>query len=282
MLFNMMLMILMIVGCSSKTVIADEGNYYINKSFSSITQYERIEFLIFHFTTVNDTYSLQLLTRGNVSAHYLIMTNPKTKNDTFTVFNLVPEYKKARHAGISNWNGKTNLNDVSIGIEIVNEGFTVDKFGNKIWHNFREEQISVLISLSNDIIKRYQISPDNILGHSDIAPLRKYDPGKLFPWERLAKLGIGAWPNQTIVKKYLAGRSPSSPGNVTVVQRYLQIYGYDKIPQTGWLDEETRRTIGAFQLHFRQEDIRGEADAETEAIAGALVEKYRKITYLMD
>ncbi|MFS1563097.1 MAG: N-acetylmuramoyl-L-alanine amidase [Candidatus Arsenophonus phytopathogenicus] len=274
----MMLLVLMIVGCSSKTPIVDRGNYYIDKSFSSISQNDRVKFLIFHYTAVNDARSLQILTQAKVSAHYLIPSIPKIKNDKPVIYNLVPEDKRAWHAGLSNWNGRLNLNDSSIGVEIVNKGFTEDEdmLGDKVWYPFNEQQISAIIVLAKDIIKRYNITPDNVLAHSDIAPLRKYDPGKLFPWKRLAELGIGAWPDEMTVKKYLAGRSAYAPASVSVVQKYLQKYGYDKIPQSGELDEETRRTISAFQLHFRPADISGNADAETEAIARALVEKYRR------
>ncbi|CAA2930196.1 N-acetylmuramoyl-L-alanine amidase [Arsenophonus endosymbiont of Bemisia tabaci] len=271
----MMLLVLMIVSCSSKTPIVDRGNYYIDKSFSSISQDDRVKFLIFHYTTVNDARSLQILTQAKVSAHYLIPSIPKIKNDKPVIYNFVPEDKSAWHAGLSNWNGRLNLNDSSIGVEIVNKGFTEDMLGDKVWYPFNEQQISAIIVLAKDIIKRYNITPHNVLAHSDIAPLRKYDPGKLFPWKRLAELGIGAWPDEMTVRKYLAGRSVYAPASVSVVQKYLQKYGYDKIPQSGELDEETRRTISAFQLHFRRTDISGNADAETEAIARALLEKYR-------
>ncbi|MFS1538977.1 MAG: N-acetylmuramoyl-L-alanine amidase [Candidatus Phlomobacter fragariae] len=272
----MMFLVLMIVGCSSKTHIVDRGNYYIDKSFSSIGQNDRIKFLIFHYTAVNDASSLQTLTQAKVSAHYLIPEIPKMKGGKPVIFNLVPEDRRAWHAGLSNWNGRLNLNDSSIGIEIVNKGFTEGMLGDKIWYPFNEQQISSIIVLAQDIIKRHNITPDNVLAHSDVAPLRKYDPGKLFPWKRLAEVGIGAWPDEMTVKKYLVGGSPYAPASVSNIQKNLKKYGYDKIPQTGELDEETRRTISAFQLHFRPADISGNADAETEAIARALVEKYRK------
>ncbi|MGP1928858.1 MAG: N-acetylmuramoyl-L-alanine amidase, partial [Arsenophonus sp. NC-WZS1-MAG3] len=153
--------------------------------------------------------------------------------------------------------------------------FTENMLGDKIWYPFNEQQISAIIALAKDITKRYNITPDNVLAHSDIASLRKHDPGKLFPWKRLGELGIGAWPDEITVKKYLAGRSTYAPARVSVIQKYLQKYGYDKIPQSGKLDEETQRTISAFQLHFRQADISGNGDAETEAIIRALVVKYR-------
>ncbi len=176
---------------------------------------------------------MQILTQAKVSAHYLIPKIPKIKNGKPVIFNLVPENKIAWHTGLSNWNGKLNLNDSSVGIEIVNKGFTEDMLCNKVWNSFNEQQISAIINLSKDIRKRYNITPDNVLTHSDIAPLRMYDPGKLFPCKRLAKLGIVACLDELIVKKYLAGRSAYTPGSVLVIQKYLQNYWYDKIPQSG-------------------------------------------------
>ncbi|WMY96343.1 MAG: N-acetylmuramoyl-L-alanine amidase [Arsenophonus sp.] len=274
-LLFILLILIMIIGCSSEKHIIDKGNYYIDESFTSISQNNRIKFLIFHYTVLNDARSLALLTQSQVSAHYLIPKYFKIKNGKPVIFNLVPENKQAWHAGLSNWNGKLNINYASIGIEVVNKGFTENLFGSKIWYPFTEKQISAIIFLSKDIIRKYNITPDNVLAHSDIAPLRKYDPGKLFPWKRLAAFGIGAWPDEITVKKYLAGRLPYSSANVLVIQQQLQKYGYDKIPQSGELDEETRKIISAFQLHFRSMDISGNPDAETEAIACALVEKYR-------
>ncbi|MGP1931625.1 MAG: peptidoglycan-binding domain-containing protein, partial [Arsenophonus sp. ET-DL12-MAG3] len=89
-------------------------------------------------------------------------------------------------------------------------------------------------------------------------------------------VGIGAWPDETLVKKYLAGRSPYAPASVLDIQRNLNKYGYNQIPQSGKFDEKTRKTISAFQLHFRPTEISGNPDAETEAISRALIEKYKK------
>ncbi|MGP1933057.1 MAG: N-acetylmuramoyl-L-alanine amidase [Arsenophonus sp. ET-YP4-MAG3] len=270
------LLIVIIIGCSSKKVIVDKGDYYIDKSLLSISQNDRIKFLIFHYTAVDDADSLQLLTQAQVSAHYLIPLIPKIKNNKPIIYNFVPENRRAWHTGVSNWGARVNLNDSSIGIEIVNKGFIKDILGSKIWYQFNEQQISAIIILAKDIIKRYNISPDNVLAHSDIAPLRKYDPGKFFPWENLYKNGIGAWPDEILVKKYLAGRSPYEPVNVLNIQKNLNRYGYNQIPQSGKFDEKTRKMISAFQLHFRPTEISGNPDAETEAIARALIEKYKK------
>ncbi len=268
------LLILFTVGCASKKNIVNKGEYYINDQFTASGQNERIRFLIFHYTASDYTESLEQLTKGQVSAHYLLPQYPQTKNKKPIILQLVPEKKRAWHAGVSYWQGRNNINDTSIGIEIVNKGFTEQSDG-RYWYPYTESQINALTALAKDIIKRNHIPPENILGHSDIAPLRKQDPGWLFPWKRLSQVGIGAWPDETTVTRYLAGRTANSPASVLEIQQALQLYGYSEIPQSAILDDETRQTIRAFQMHFRPTDISGNPDAETEAIAKALVEKYR-------
>nr|WP_314263198.1 N-acetylmuramoyl-L-alanine amidase [uncultured Moellerella sp.] len=268
------LLMLFTVGCSSKKNIINKGEYYINNQFTASGQNERIRFLIFHYTASDYTESLEKLTKGQVSAHYLLPQHPQTKNNKPIILQLVPEQKRAWHAGVSYWQGRNNINDTSIGIEIVNKGFTEQSDG-RFWYPYTESQINALTALAKDIIKRNHIPPENILGHSDIAPLRKQDPGWLFPWKRLSQVGIGAWPDEATVTRYLAGRAPNSPASVLEIQQTLQLYGYSEIPQSAILDNETRQTIRAFQMHFRPANISGNPDAETEAIAKALVEKYR-------
>ena len=278
-LFFLSLSLISLISCSTNNKpfqYTDRGRYIVDNSFPSQSQNERIRFLIMHYTALDDDTSLKVLTQGHVSAHYLVNSLPKTRDLKPVILQLVPEEKRAWHAGISSWNGRGNINDTSIGIEIVNLGFTQDMLNEKNWFPFNDKQIDALAMLTKDIIERNKIEPDNILGHSDIAPLRKQDPGRLFPWKKLALMGIGAWPDESSVNRYLAGRDKYSPGDVLEIQKSLKKYGYDKIPQSGVLDEETRATISAFQMHFRQDDIAGNADAETEAIAKAMVEKYRK------
>lgn len=254
--------------------IENHGDYIIK--FTGAKAYnERIRFLIMHYTALDDNQSIKELTNGNVSAHYLIPKYYEPAHGQPVVLQLVDENKRAWHAGVSSWNGRNNLNDTSIGIEIVNPGYN-DISGKKIWYPYEEKQITALAALAKDIINRYQITPDNVLGHSDIAPLRKQDPGKLFPWKRLAAIGIGAWPDSKSVKKYLFGRSPYAQANVGIIQSLLKQYGYDQTPQNGILDENTRKILSAFQMHFRQSNISGNADAETEAIVRALLDKYRQ------
>ena len=271
----------MMVACTTpkqpeNKTITDKGTYYVDTAYPAKGMNDRVRFLIMHYTALDDSVSLKTLTEEEVSAHYLVPEHPAWKNNKPVVLQLVPEEKRAWHAGVSNWHGRINLNDSSIGIEIVNPGYTLNALtNNKTWYAYNEKQVDAISVLAKDIIERYQITPDNVLGHSDIAPLRKSDPGKLFPWEKLSTRGIGAWPDAETVYKYLAGRSPDEQGNIAEIQQALSQYGYDKIPQTGELDKETRETISAFQMHFRPGNISGNADAQTEAIAKALVEKYR-------
>lgn len=265
-----------LAGCSKQTPpYVSVKNYLLDDTHSSAAQNERIRFLVFHYTAVDDTTSLRLLSGENVSAHYLISDRVDSRTRKPIVYRLVSEERRAWHAGVSNWNGRVNLNDSSVGIEIVNPGFTENLLGQKTWYPYTQPQINALTALAKEIIRHYGITPDNVLGHSDIAPLRKQDPGKLFPWKALAEQGVGAWPEPLRVQKYLAGRAPDAPADVLTLQTALRRYGYDRIPLSGVLDEDTRKTVSAFQMHFRPENTDGTPDAETEAIAKALDEQYR-------
>jgi len=265
-----------LAGCSKQTPPhVSVENYLLDDTHSSAAQNERIRFLVFHYTAVDDTTSLRLLSGENVSAHYLISDRVDSRTRKPIVYRLVSEERRAWHAGVSNWNGRVNLNDSSVGIEIVNPGFTENLLGQKTWYPYTQPQINALTALAKEIIRRYGITPDNVLGHSDIAPLRKQDPGKLFPWKALAGQGVGAWPEPLRVQKCLAGRAPDAPADVLTLQTALRRYGYDRIPLSGVLDEDTRKTVSAFQMHFRPENTDGTPDAETEAIAQALNEQYR-------
>ncbi|MCW8110215.1 N-acetylmuramoyl-L-alanine amidase [Yersinia intermedia] len=270
-------LLLLLAGCSSTHSdrphkLIDRGEYKIDTNNPSVAQNERVWFLVLHYTATDDAESLRILTQGDVSAHYLVKTHPENVGGKPVVLQLVPESQRAWHAGVSYWEGRTSLNDTSIGIEIVNKGFTERMLGRK-WYPYNESQIELIERLSRDIVERYNIAPTNVVAHSDIAPQRKSDPGPLFPWKRLAEQGIGAWPDDATVAKYINGRNKYDIGSVTVIQQALARYGY-QIPQNGVLDNETIQVIKAFQMHFRAQNIRGVPDIETEAIALALVEKY--------
>jgi len=155
----------------------------IDTSYTSASQDSRAQFLVLHFTSEDFVSSLKTLTQGPVSSHYLVRDDPPT------VYRLVDESRRAYHAGVSSWKGQTQLNAASIGIEIVNLG---DKGTAEapIWHDYPKAQMDVVVALVKDIVARHEIRPDRILGHSDIAPQRKTDPGPCFDWLRyLADLG---------------------------------------------------------------------------------------------
>ncbi|MFL4555907.1 N-acetylmuramoyl-L-alanine amidase [Yersinia kristensenii] len=273
-------LLLLLAGCSSShrdepNKLIDRGEYKVDTSIPSVAQNTRVRFLVLHYTATDDAESLKLLTQGNVSAHYLVKTHPDNLDGKPIVLQLVPESERAWHAGVSYWHGRNSLNDTSIGIEIVNKGFTEKMLGRQ-WYPYNESQIQLIERLTKDIVERYNIDPTDVVAHSDIAPQRKSDPGPLFPWKRLAEQGIGAWPDDATVTKYIDGRNKNDLASVAIIQQALARYGY-QIPQSGELDDETKHVIEAFQMHFRPQDFSGVPDVETEAIALALVEKYRPL-----
>ena len=233
----------------------------MDTSHPSANQDSRVQFVVLHYTSTSLEHSLQLLTTGPVSSHYLIGDAPPT------IYKLVDENQRAWHAGESQWKGRTWLNSSSIGIEIVNKGYR-DTPSGRVWYPYTEGQIQALIALLKDISTRYKIDPQNIIGHSDIAPLRKLDPGPLFPWKRLAQAGFGVWPNEQAVAREQARFAREMPG-ITWFQQQLALLGYET-PQTGELDVATRHVLAAFQMHFRPSKFDGTPDAESAAILSVL------------
>jgi len=191
-----------------------------------------IEALILHYTGMKT--GAEALDRlcdpaAKVSAHYLIEEDGR-------IWQLVEEAARAWHAGISSWRGRARVNDFSIGIELVNPGH---EFG---YRPFPEAQMAALEALARAILTRHPIRQRQVLAHSDIAPLRKQDPGELFDWARLARSGIGIWPD------FSAATEP--PSTAGAIQAALRQIGY-ACPATNVLDAETQTVIAAFQRHFR-------------------------------
>ncbi|VTM15922.1 N-acetylmuramoyl-L-alanine amidase AmiD precursor [Raoultella terrigena] len=215
--------------------------------------------------------SLATLTDNQVSSHYLIPERPPLHRGKPRIWQLVPEEDLAWHAGISFWRGSTRINDTSIGIELENRGWQ-KAAGVKSFTPFSPAQIDALIPLAKDIIARYHIAPQNVVAHADIAPQRKDDPGPLFPWRQLAEQGIGAWPDEDRVAFYLNGRPTWQPVDSAALLDLLARYGYQVTPEM--TPAQQKRVIMAFQMHFRPARWDGVADAETQAIAEALLEKY--------
>jgi N-acetylmuramoyl-L-alanine amidase len=254
------------------TTMLDRGTYLADTRHHAQGADSRIRFLVMHYTEIDEAGSLAVLTGDKVSVHYVVPETPAIRDGEPIVFQLVPEDKRAWHAGQSYWQGATELNASSIGIENVNLG-PIGPLSDDRWQAYPPQQIDALIKLSRDIVARYHIPPTRVVGHSDIAPQRKIDPGPAFPWRTLYDAGVGAWPDDAAVAAHLAGRDPKSPVDVQALQVKLRRYGYD-VATDGVLDDKTRRVFSAFQMHFRPADHAGNADAETDAIAQALLDKY--------
>ncbi|WP_455427567.1 N-acetylmuramoyl-L-alanine amidase [Dryocola sp. LX212] len=266
----------LLAGCASEKdsvekVIVDKGSYKIDASRRAQAAYPRVKVLVIHYTADDFHGSLTTLTGANVSSHYLIPNTPPLSGGKPVIWQLVPESELAWHAGVSFWRGATRINDTSIGIELENTGYT--RHGSvKQFYPFNAPQIDVLEKLAKDIIERYHIAPQNVVAHGDVAPQRKVDPGPLFPWQQLAEKGIGAWPDAARVAFYLNGRDPYSPVDTASLLDLLSRYGYQV--NRGMTKAEQRRVISAFQMHFRPALYNGVADAQSQAIAEALLEKY--------
>jgi N-acetylmuramoyl-L-alanine amidase len=200
-----------------------------------------IDMLVLHYTGMaSGEAALSRLVdpAAKVSAHYTI-------DEDGTIYAMVPEDRRAWHAGVSHWAGAANINSRSIGIELVNPGHA---FG---YGAFPEAQIAALTTLCHSILLRHPIPSWRVLGHSDIAPARKDDPGELFPWERLARAGIGLWPDKTV---------DTAPVNA------LSRYGYDP-------DAPQEKVITAFQRHFRPKRLNGVWDTECAGLLAGLLAK---------
>ncbi|MDH1511722.1 N-acetylmuramoyl-L-alanine amidase [Pseudomonas mosselii] len=248
-----------------------DAHTYRSKAFN-----RRVRFLVLHYTAVNFNGSINALVNGpQVSAHYLV---PDPSDPSFTsagfdamrTFNLVDENERAWHAGVSGWAGRSNLNDTSIGIEIVSQASVSN--GQFVFPPYHPQQVEALIQLGQAILQRYpDITPTQVVGHSDIAIGRKSDPGAAFPWQALHQAGIGAWYDEAR-KAYYQQRFAGCLPQVKVVLAKLRTYGYS-FP-TSPDPAQVRAVLRAFQLHFRPGNFDGVLDAETAAIVFALVERY--------
>jgi N-acetylmuramoyl-L-alanine amidase len=258
-------------------VSAKPAGYKIVKTyFPAVGQNFRQRYLILHYTALADDKSITALTQQAVSAHYLV--NNTGDNE---IYQLVDENKRAYHAGVSSWRSDKNLNDTSIGIEIVNMGFTADAAGKRTFAPFDEAQVKKVATLVKDIAARYNIPATNILAHSDIAPTRKQDPGPLFPWKRLYdEYQIGMWYDEAVKQSFYDFETSTDfqikyndPTFIFNVQTQLQKFGYG-LDLSGKWDDATKKTIEAFQYHFRPQNYDGIMDAETFSILQALLQKY--------
>jgi N-acetylmuramoyl-L-alanine amidase len=230
----------------------------IDDSYRAKSQDSRVQYLIIHYTTGNFAGAFNILTVGGVSSHYLVRDD-----DPPTIYRLVDENRRAYHAGVSSWKGQTALNAASIGIEIVNAGDVLTN-GEITYADYPKPQVDAVVALVKDIVARHEIRGDRILGHSDIAPQRKVDPGPKFPWKRLADEGLIPWPDPKRVAGRKAAYEQSLP-DVAWFQGKLAEHGF-ALAQNGEFDEATIRVIAAFQMKYRPAKYDGQPDAETAAI----------------
>ncbi|MEG3766671.1 penicillin binding protein PBP4B [Alteromonas sp. 14N.309.X.WAT.G.H12] len=257
-------------------------------SMPSQNRSERIKTLVMHFTAIDYEKSVHaLVDEGGLSAHYLITdpTDPSNPTGKAEIIQLVPEDKRAWHAGVSYWQTRSHLNDTSIGIEIVNvpdckrdtkPGQVASEHGAHrlcFFPDYPTEQVSLIISLAKDILARNpDIHPTAVVGHADIAFNRKNDPGPRFPWFELYQAGVGAWYDNDTRAAYWKKFNQQLP-NIGLVQAALKAYGYGVV-ETGIYDSPTQNAIYAFQMHFVQDTVSGRLDSETASALFALLEKY--------
>ncbi len=221
----------------------------------------KLDILLLHYTGMDsDEKALNWLCveESGVSCHYFVYEDGR-------IVQLVPENKRAWHAGKSCWQGEVDTNSRSIGIEIVNSGHT------GTYPDFPSVQINSVIELCQDIINRNSaIIPQNVLAHSDVAPGRKHDPGEKFPWALLHENGIGHWvkPTENLRGGFLQMGDNGEP--VAALQAMLSLYGYG-IEISGEFCKNTHDCIFAFQQHFRQRIVDGVADSETISTLNELI-----------
>ena len=229
-------------------------NYNFSPNYSNNIRLKKsIKFVIIHYTGMqSEIESISRLKnpRAKVSCHYLI-------NRKGTIIQMVKEKNIAWHAGKSKWKNLSNLNPCSLGIELVNKGHT---FG---YQNFSKKQIKSLISLCKNLKKKYAIPKENFLGHSDIAPLRKTDPGEKFPWKKLSNLKIGKWyQNKKITN---------------IPEKNLKIHFFKNLKKIGYRyfelnnrDIKDKKIIKSFQQHYVPENVNGKIDKKTFKISHLL------------
>jgi N-acetylmuramoyl-L-alanine amidase len=242
------------------------GGVPIDTTYTSKGQDSRAMFLVIHYTVGDFASSLKVLTEGEVSAHYLLSDESPPR-----IYRLVDENRRAWHSGPSGWGPNRRLNASSIGIEIVHPGYRLGPDGRREYQPFPQAQIDALVPLVRDIVKRHEIRPERILGHGEVTPSYKEDPGPTFPWKRFAELGITPpWPDAARVAARRVAYEAALP-DATWFQTALAAHGYP-IDITGRWDGPTTRVLLNFQMRYRPADHSGQPDAETAALLSVLTQ----------
>lgn len=262
----------------------------------SENQDSRVAVVVLHFTVSDFADSMHVLTKRTsrpVSSHYLI---PEPNDDSYLdekleVYQLVDEDRRAWHAGVGSWRGMQKLNNMSVGIEIVNQAHcheaaddaevttpsVADWASERIcfYPDFDVRQMTLVAETVKGILERHpDVPPTHIIAHSDLAPQRKIDPGPRFPWQWLYQQGIGAWYDTDTVARYWDQFRLEMPG-IGRLQEALETYGYE-IERSGEYDEQTRNVLSAFQMHFLPWEVTGQPSPATAAVLFALIEKYNE------
>ena len=261
---------------TSSSSIGSMGKFKVDSdTYVSLGRNERIQFVVVHYTATNNEYSIKELISNRVSAHFLVLDE-----DDNMIYNLVPLDQRAWHAGASSFRGRTNLNDTSIGIEIVSDGIARDRRNDPnryppydAYLEYKPIRIEKVAQIIKYVAARYNMPAKNIVAHSDIAPSRKKDPGAKFPWKELyEKYDIGAWYNESDKQAFM-NEEKFNATSISDIKEELRKYGYE-INRTNEWDRDSRDVVYAFQLHFNPKNATGNMDLETFAILKALNKKY--------
>ncbi len=247
------------------TSLLDPENWVPSPNFGPRAEGSAIDMLLLHYTATPTTaYALELLTsrEAGVSSHYLIDGEGR-------IFQLVAEQYRAWHAGEAVWAGHSDINSCSIGIEIQNQGAALANVPA-----YGKAQMKAVVALCKDIVRRHDITPHRVLGHSDVAPHRKQDPGAHFDWKRLASEGVGLWFDQA---------GAGDEGDVFLLRDLDEIKGLqEKLCQigygldiTGEFDERTQLVVTAFQRHYRPCLVNGVVDRQTADLIDLLLAKIK-------
>ena len=260
----------------NQSTVRSIGKFQVDSSsYVATGKNERIQFIVVHYTATDNVGSIKELTSSRVSSHFLILDEDDNK-----IYSLVPLEQRAWHAGTSSFRGRTNINDTSVGIEIVSDGIAREyRPDPNPYHpydhyvDYKPVQIEKTAQIIKYVAEKYNVPAKNIVAHSDIAPSRKKDPGAKFPWKELYdKYNIGAWYDEADKQTFM-DEEKFKATSIREIKDELRKYGYEINRLDEW-DKESKDVVYAFQLHFNPKNATGEMDLETFAILKALNKKY--------